>query len=151
MRILECTFTVGSGGALKIPASVMQKMGLLPGDHVRIAYLTRDGQQNLFQEFFLSANPLDELAEDNQIKVPTHILEDANIPADANLQILCLNGCIVICQDSALSTDELASVLKQLQAADELTVPLSGSSEQILEQLEGFINRFQEGVDSSEM
>ena len=97
MRILECTFTVGSGGVLKIPASVMQKMGLLPGDHVRIAYLTRDGQQNLFQEFFLSANPLDELAEDNQIKVPTHILEDANIPADADLQILCLNIPIYKC------------------------------------------------------
>lgn len=151
MRILESTFTVGSNGALKIPTSVLQEMGLFPGDHVRIAYLTCDGQKNSFQEFLLSANPLDELSEEQQIRVPNHILEDANIPSDADLQILCLDGYIVICQDSALSPDELVSVLEQLQNMDELTFALSGDPAQMREQLEELINRFQEGVDSSEI
>ena len=151
MRISESTFTVGSNGALKIPASVLREMGLLPGDHVRVAYLTCDGQKNSFQEFLLSANPLDKLSEEQQIQVPDHILEDANIPSDADLQILCLDGCIVICQDSALNPDELASVLEQLQNVDELTFTLSGGPTQMREQLEELINRFQEGADSSEI
>ena len=151
MRISESTFTVGNNGALKIPASVLREMGLFPGDHVRVAYLTCDGQKNSFQEFLLSANPMDRLSEEQQIRVPDHILEDANLPTGADLQILCLDGCIVICQDSALSPDELASVLEQLQAAGELTFTLSGSPAQMRAQLDELINRIQEGADSSEI
>lgn len=151
MRILESTFTVGNNGALKIPASVLQEMGLFPGDHVRVAYLTHDGQVNSYQEFFLSATPLDELSEEQQIGVPNHIMEEANIPTDADLQILCLDGYILICQDSVLKLEELAAVLEQLQTTNELTFTLSGSPEQMREQLKELIERFQEGADSSEM
>lgn len=136
---------------MEIPASILKEMGLLPGDHVHIAYLTQDGQQNSFREFLMSANHLDELSDEQQLRVPDHILEDANIPANADLQILCLDGCIIICQDSALSPDELTAVLEQLQAADELAFTLPESPEQMREQLEELINRFQEGENSSEM
>lgn len=144
-------FNVGSSGTLEIPASILKEMGLLPGDHVHIAYLTQDGQQNSFREFLMSANHLDELSDEQQFRVPDHILEDANIPANADLQILCLDGCIIICQDSALSPDELAAVLEQLQAADELAFTLPDSPEQMREQLEELLNRFQEGADSNEV
>ena len=151
MYISESVFTIGSAGALEIPAAVLREMGLSAGDPVRVAYLTDDGQQNSFREFLLSANPLGELTDENQIKVPDHILEDANLPADADLQILCLNGCILICQDSALTSDELAAVLEQLRTADELTAALPDSPEQIRDQLEEFINRFQEGADPDDI
>lgn len=78
-------------------------------------------------------------------------MEEANIPSDADLQILCLDGCIVICQDSELNPDELASVLEQLQNVDDLTFTLSGGPAQMREQLEELINHFQEGADSSEI
>lgn len=150
MYISESMFMVGSAGALEIPAAVLREMGLHTGDPVRVAYLTGDGQQNSFREFLLSADPLDKLTEENQIRVPNHILEDANLPADADLQILCLSGCIVICQNSALTPDELATVLEQLRTADELTTALPDSPEQVCDQLEEFINRFQEGADSDD-
>ena len=150
MYISESMFTVGSAGALEIPAVVLREMGLHAGDPVRVAYLTQDGQ-NTFREFLLSANPLDELTNEDQIKVPDRILEDANIPADADLQILCLDGCIVICQDSALSSDELDAVLEQLRTADELTAALPDNPELIRDQLEEFINRFQEGADPDDI
>lgn len=147
MYISESVFTIGNAGALEIPAAVLREMGLHAGDPVRVAYLTHDGQQNSFREFLLSANSLDKLTDEDQIRVPDRILSDANLPADADLQILCLNGCIVICQDSVLSSDELAAVLEQLRTADELTAALPDSPELVCGQLEEFINRFQEGSD----
>lgn len=151
MRISESTFTVGSSGALKIPSSILCEMGLFPGDHVRVAYLTNDDRQNSFREFWLSPDPLDELSDDQQFRVPSHILEDANIPADSDLQIACLDGCIVICRDPALNPNELASVLEQLRATDELTSALSDNPEQVREQIEKLISRFEEGEDQSEV
>lgn len=151
MQISETVFTINDSGSLIIPEAVLREMGLSPGSHVRIAYLTRDGQQNSFQEFLLSGNPLDELSEEQQLRVPDHILEDANIPTDADIQVLCLDGYIVICQDPALRPDELAAVLEQLQIADELIFTLSSSPEQVREQLGKLINHFQEGADSSDI
>lgn len=151
MRISESTFTVGNSGALKIPSSILCEMGLFPGDHVRVAYLTNDDRQNSFREFLLSPDPLDELSDEQQFRVPSHILEDANIPADSDLQILCLDGCIVISQDPVLNSDELASVLEQIRATDKLTSALSGDPEQVREQLEELISRFQEGANTSEV
>ncbi len=151
MRILESTFTVGSNGALKIPASVLQKMGLFPGDNVRVAYLTSDGQRNSFQEFLLSTDPLDKLSDDRQLQVPNHLLEQSHIPVDADLQIVCIEGCIIICRDPALNPDELASVLEHLQAAEELTAALTDEPEQAQAQLAELIKHFQEGADSSEI
>ena len=151
MYISESVFTIGNAGALEIPAAVLREMGLHAGDPVRVAYLTHDGQQNSFREFLISTDPLDELTDGDQIRVPDRILADANLPADADLQILCLDGCIVICQDSALSSNELAAVLEQLRTADELVAALPDSPEQIRDQLEEFINRFQEGADSDDI
>lgn len=151
MQISETTFTVSSSGSLTIPEPVLREMGLAPGNAVRVAYLTQDGQRNPFQEFLLSADPLDKLSEEQQLRVPNELLEQSNIPADADLQIFCLDGCIVICQDSALNTDELASILESLQNADELACTLSGEPERMREQLEELINRFQEGANTSEI
>lgn len=147
MQIAETVYTVSESGSLTIPDTVLREMGLGPGNTVRVAYLTQDGQQNTFQDFLLSSSPLDELSEEQQLRVPTHMLEDSNIPVDADLQILCLNGCIVICQDSALSSVELAAVLSRLQAAGELTSSLPADPEQLNE----LINHFQEGADPSDL
>lgn len=151
MHISESTFTVGNSGALKIPSSMLCEMGLLPGDHVHVAYLTQGDLQNSFHEFLLSTSPLNELSDEQQFRVPSHILEDANIPADSDLQIACLDGCIVICRDPALNPNELASVLEQLRATDELTSALSDNPEQVREQIEKLISRFEEGEDQSEV
>ena len=51
MYISELTFTVDRRGSIKIPASVLEKMGLHSGDNIRVAYLTQDGSANQFREF----------------------------------------------------------------------------------------------------
>ena len=151
MQIIEDEYIIGRSGDLTIPHTVLQDMGLYPGARVHVAYLTQDGKKNEFREFLLSANAMDELSEEQQFRVPSQILEESNIPADADLQILCLDGCIVICRDSALSSSELAAVLERLKEAGELTSSVSGDTEQLQEQLEDFINHFQKGADSSDL
>lgn len=151
MQILETTFTVSRNGSLKIPAAVLKEMGLNPGSHVRVAYLTHDGQKNSFQEFLLTANPLERLSDEQQFRVPNHLLQQSNIPLDADLQIICLNGLLVICQDAAMSAGELAAILKSLYVADELVSGLPMEAEQVQAQLEEVIKRFQEGANSSDV
>lgn len=145
MQISESVFTVRKSGNLLIPAAVLQEMGLHPGCHVRIAYLTEDGSKNTFQEFLLSKNPLDSLSAEQHIQVPNHILETANIPTDADLQIVCLDGLILICQDPTLSLDELTAVLEQLQAVGELPLSPQETPAQIKEQLDELFDFYQKG------
>lgn len=151
MQISETTFTVSRNGSLKIPAEVIRDMGLGPGSHVRVAYLTHDGQHNSFQEFLLSANSLDDLSDERQFCVPSQLLRQSNIPLDADLQIICLDGLLIICQDTALSSDELDAVLDSLRDADKLVCGLPMEVTQAQAQLKDVVNSLQEGENSSDI
>ena len=104
MKIAEMTFTVDSRGNIRIPATVLSEMGLAPGDHVRVAYLTSDGVTNPFCEFMLLPELADEqeLMGNDAIRISAQLMAQANIPADADLQIACLNGALLICRDTGL-------------------------------------------------
>lgn len=148
MQIAEMTFTVDSRGNIKIPAVVLKKMGLAPNDHVRVAYLTQDGTANTYHEFMLAPNSVDEsgLMDADAIRIPAQLMEQANIPADADLQITCFNGGLLICQDTGLHPQELSGVLEGLQVAESLTSMLPEEAQQALLQLEQTINTIREGV-----
>lgn len=151
MQLSETTFTVSRTGSLKIPAAILQRMGLFPGSHVRVAYLTHDGQYNSFQEFLLSADSLEDLSDENQFHVPDQLLRQSNIPSDADLQIICLDGLLIICQDTALSSDELSMVLESLREADRLVGGLPMEVAEAQDQLKEIINSLQEGANSSDV
>lgn len=152
MKISELTFIVDHCGGLKIPTSVLREMGLAEGDHVRMAYLTHDGVTNTFLEFMLLPDTIDSPAtnERNAIHIPMQIMQQSGIPQDADLQIACLNGCIVICQDPGLQTKELLSVLEALQTAEHVTNGLPGDTHQALQQLGQAIRTIQEGAEADE-
>lgn len=150
MQISETTFTVSDSGSLKIPAAVIKEMGLSPGDHIRIAYLSRDGHRNIFREFLLSADPLDVLSEDDKIKIPSHLLNQAHIPDNADLQILCLSGCLLICPDSTLNTNELSSVFESLQIAGDIAASLPIDLSLVRNQLQELNDCFEKGVPEDE-
>ena len=127
LKINETTYTVSQSGSLKIPAVVMRGMGLGPGDHVRVAYLSRDGEQNTFREFFLSEHGIEDMAEnseDSTIAIPEELLQRAKLSDSSNFQILCREGCIVICQDPGFTLEELHGLLKQLQQANDITMDI---------------------------
>ena len=54
-------------------------MGLIPGAKVFSIYLTDDGVQNKYREFFLALGPLDEPDTEPDIKIPYELLVQANI------------------------------------------------------------------------
>ena len=152
MKIAEMTFTVDSRGNIRIPATVLSEMGLAPGDHVRAAYLTPDGIANPFCEFMLLPEFADGsgLMGDDAIRIPEQLMAQANIPADADLQIACLNGALLICQDTGLQPQELCGILEGLQAAESLTSMLPQEAQQALLQLEQAINTIREGAEENE-
>ena len=146
MHISEITFTVNNHGALKIPAATLREMGLSPGNHVRVAYLTHDGEENTFQEFLLSAGSLDESAEENPIQIPTALLVRADIPEDVDLQIVCLKGALLICQDTSFDLAELHLISEYLKTADELLGRLPSEKADAINELRVLINDLERGV-----
>ena len=152
MKIAEMTFTVDGRGNLKIPAAVLREIGLAPGDHVRVAYLTPDGITNPFREFMVLPDSSDETGwmDSDAIRIPVQLMAQANIPADADLQIACLDGGLLICQDTGFQPQELRGVLEGLQAAESLTSMLPQEAQEALLQLEQTINTIREGAGEDE-
>ena len=152
MKIAEMTFTVDSRGNIKIPAAVFSEMGLAPGDHVRVAYLAPDGVTNPFCEFMLLPDSVDGsgLMDNDTIRIPAQLMAQANISADADLQIACLNGGLLICRDTGLQPQELCGVLEGLQEAESLASMLPQEAQQALLQLEQTINTIQKGAEEDE-
>lgn len=152
MQILELTFTVDHRGRLKIPAPILTKMGLAAGDHVRVAYLTHDGSSNTFCELMLLSDGVDEarLGRDDVIHIPAELMHQAKIPQDADLQIACLDGCIIIIRDTGVQPEELNAILEQLQAAESFASMLPGDVPQALSELERTIQSIEKGSGENE-
>ena len=148
MNISELIFTVNQHGSVKLPAPVLKEMGLYPGDHVRVAYLTENGTFNTFREFMLLPNTVDAPVADGDsstIHIPAQLMEQASIAPDADIQIACLNGCIVIFRDDGLQPEELQAVLEGIQAVENLVSMLPDEAQQTLVELEHTINTIREG------
>lgn len=121
MKITELTYTIGSDGELRIPAATLKEMGMSAGDTASIAFLSSDGERNEYKEFVVSSKSLGGKPDDavEQIRIPTALLQQAGISPDADLQIICGNGLVVIMRDAAMSPEELTAVCAALRAADE--------------------------------
>lgn len=145
MNISEIKQKVNDKGALQISASVMQEMGLSAGDEVYVAYLTEDRARNLYCELYLSPHPFDECDPKPDIKIPSTLLEQANICAEDEIRIVCLDGAILIHRDSSFSFDEMNELLNTLGIAAKLTEGLDSDPQIAIEQLEKQIQLLQEG------
>lgn len=97
MDLVELTCTVNKSGTLKIPNVILHEMGLLAGDSVRLAFLSNGTGQNIFQEFMITPNGVDGVAQTDiisEIAIPNELLSVANIASGSQLQIECVNGAI---------------------------------------------------------
>lgn len=104
-----------------IPTGDLSEMGLTARQTVFVAYIADGELINQCQEFVVSATTLSELGVSQQITIPQLLLEQANIGPEAEVQVTCMEGAIIITGDTALSEIELKEVVDRLQAANDLS------------------------------
>jgi len=148
MTLCEFTFWISDRGELLIPAESIADMGLKPGDPIHVAYLSSDGASNEFREFLLTQGGVEQIGKDlSPIQIPVQLLEQANIPADADVQIVCYDGMLMIYRSTSLGLEDLKEILQRLEKAQQFTdcygfePDLAG----IRDQLGSFIDQLQEG------
>jgi hypothetical protein len=101
---------------------MLQDMGIGPGDRVRVAYLANANAENLFQEFFVLPEGLEtDMPEDHaqMITLSNELLNAAKIPTDANIQIVCFEGVIILYKIPGTQMEGLEVALKSLGIASE--------------------------------
>ena len=144
MIISELESAIGLDGALVIPAIEIEQMGLRPNDRIYVAYIADDTLKNQFREFLVSPSSIETLEEPAQISIPEELLRDANIPKDADVQIICIDGAVILCQESALHSDDLAQILQSLDIAVDLADSLPQDAQTAIESLHQYIDSFEE-------
>lgn len=135
MKISEVLLRVSENGDLCIPSELLQEMGLSPCDPVYLAYLTKDGEKNSYQEFLLSPNSIENKEDEQKILIPTPLLEQANLLPGEDIQILCLDRAILLYEALELERKDLEAILQQLQLASELGYLLPGEASSAILQL----------------
>lgn len=106
MRLVELVVNINEQGELVIPADITKKMGFKPKEEATISYVTESNvpgiEENTYKDFYIGKGSLDELEidkieeEDMQIRLSVELLKDANISEDADLEIVCQDGKIII-------------------------------------------------------
>lgn len=147
LKISEVLLRVSENGDLCIPSELLQEMGLSPCDPVYLAYLTKDGEKNSYQEFLLSPNSIENKEDEQKLLIPTPLLEQANLVPGEDIQILCLDKAILLYEALELERKDLEAILQQLQLASELGSLLPGEAGSAILQLKQII---QEGVNDYE-
>ena len=99
-------------------------MGLFAGMHVRVAFLTEDGEKNTFREFLLTKNSLTEIDAEPRFQIPADLLRQAKIAEDADIQMIVVDGAILICQEPNLNVQELHKISDSLGLAASMTEEL---------------------------
>ena len=139
MRIIEIQSTVDRQGKLTIPARLLGEMGIVSGDTVRLAYISKSSDRllNTYSEFIITPNgiaaALSEADSDvREFGIPNELLKAANIPFGSDIEIVCTDGAIIITGANLLDTipDELYQMFVELDISPEAvrTVLMSGGS-----------------------
>lgn len=123
LKVAELEIKMSGAGKITVPPEVIKERDIHEGDVIRLIYLrdceTRNEQSEQSEEvkeFFLVDGQADAgamIRNQADLQITRGLLEMAGIPSDADLQVECLDGEIVICQNSR---DNLAEITEVKQA-----------------------------------
>ena len=153
MTLSELTCQIDPSGNLLIPSDVIRDIGLIPGDLIHIAYISKNGVTDDYQELLLTGTGIEGIDEgESSFHIPTRLLEQANIPADSDLQISFSDGLIVISRSSTLTPEDWNEVLEQMKKACEFAAYFRFDSNiaHVKDQLADTIQQYEEGGEHSE-
>ena len=102
LQLVEMEGRVTENGCIEIPMTVLDQAGICTGDAIKLIYMAEEEEvKSAAKEFLLVKNDQDvveELAREQRVslQIPEELLQDAGIPMDADLDIVCQTGRIVI-------------------------------------------------------
>ena len=107
LQLVEMEGKMTENGCIEIPAVVLEQAGICTGDTVKLVYMA--GQ-----------DVAEELAKEENIafQIPEELLRDAGIPMDADLDIVCQEGRIIILPSELVQgtevPEELLAICREL-------------------------------------
>lgn len=103
LQLVEMIGRMNEKGCIEVPVVLMEQTGIRTEDEVRLLYIAagENDFRNEAKEFLISRadnDPGDKILNDTnvELKLPPELFKDANIPMDANLDIVCMDKKIVI-------------------------------------------------------
>lgn len=104
MILREIFLKTNEKGELLINKDILSRMGIGKGEQLYLAYLcpSEDDRKNEFREFILTKEGGEnmqlevELEEEVPLTIPNELMIDAEIPLDADLDVICKKGKILI-------------------------------------------------------
>ena len=102
VQLVEMKGILNEKGCIEIPVVVLAQTGIRTGDEVTLVYIAAGEKdyRNESKEFLLRKVGEDSVEElelgEAELKLPPQLLADANIPIDADLDIVCRDKKIVI-------------------------------------------------------
>ena len=112
MMLREIFLETNENGVLLVNDHILSQMGIGKNEQIYIAYLCPSDTEivNKFREFILTKDGLEkiqremELEEEISLTIPNGLMIDAGIPLEADLDVICKKGLIVI---QAAKADEI--------------------------------------------
>ena len=136
LQLVEMEGKMTENGCIEIPAVVLEQAGICTGDTVKLVYMAEDGElKNTAKEFLLARAGLDvaeELAKEENIafQIPEELLRDAGIPMDADLDIVCQEGRIIILPSELVQgtevPEELLAICRELGITEDKVLDEKG-------------------------
>lgn len=103
LQLVEMMGRMNEKGCIEVPVVLMEQTGIRTEDEVRLLYIAagENDFRNEAKEFLLTRadeEPAEGILDEGnvELKMPPELFKDANIPLDANLDIVCMNRKIVI-------------------------------------------------------
>lgn len=125
-KLVELELQVRDDGTVEIPIEALKQTDIHTGDTIRLIYMAEgeDSLVNATKEFLLTgknqnAAELLQIDESTAFRIPEELLMDAGIPMDADLDIVCRDGKIIILPSGETETgnvipEELMDIFREL-------------------------------------
>ena len=119
LQLVEMEGRVTENGCIEIPMTVLDQTGICTGDAIKLIYMAEEEVKSAAKEFLLvrnDQNVVEELAREQRVslQIPEELLQDAGISMDADLDIVCQNGRIVISSSELLKKMEIPEEVMEI-------------------------------------
>ena len=151
LQLVEMEGKMTENGCIEIPAVVLEQAGICTGDTVKLVYMAEDGElKNTAKEFLLARAGQDvaeELAKEENIafQIPEELLRDAGIPMDADLDIVCQEGRIIILPSELVQGTKVPEELLAIAGVDPLD---EETYQRALDFFGGLVDEYERLVDA---